>query len=172
VKTPIADADSPRLRYSPLETWRHIDRAVDRSELQPTSPPHSPTSETGDDARAQRRGGISVPRGSFDTTEIRWLGYSALPTRWTDWFTDHGTLGETEIRTDAYHLDGTADYGLKLRAGATLDAKTRHSMHRVVSLAGGLTGRIEEWSKWRRDGDALDEGATWLPVRKQVITRM
>jgi hypothetical protein len=119
-------------------------------------------------------GGSLALRASstFATTEVRWFVDGALPASLTAWFAT--TRTSIELRSDRYRIDGSADVGLKRRAGGPLEVKLRCESTGSVLLGRSRAGRIEEWRKFIDvDEQAVPVGsdAVWADVDKVVLTR-
>lgn len=114
-----------------------------------------------------------LPGVSVDlTTEVRWFFEGPLPADVRAWFTCC-SIGLTEQRCDAYHLDGRLDIGVKQRSQQTLEMKLRTRSPEPISLSGDVNGSVETWRRWS-PADALlslDNRAAWINVEKTVFKR-
>ena len=122
--------------------------------------------------RGERHG--SPRRGlppSHDTTELRWFTGGPPPSDVRTWF--RASPAASEERCDRYLLDQVADVGIKQRGGQTLELKVRRTVSTSIDLGHGLSGTLEDWSKWSPADDVVDipEHAQWVSVIKAVSKR-
>jgi hypothetical protein len=81
------------------------------------------------------------------TAELRWFFRQQPPGPVVDWFE---TVGPPRSRTDSYlALPGTDALGVKVRGGTTrFELKHRPAPASPLTLAGAVSGQLEEWQRW------------------------
>lgn len=107
------------------------------------------------------------------TTEVRWFFDGELPPDVHDWFTDGGTAGLGETRSDLYRIDRHADLGLKFRARTVLELKLRLGEPSPFVLDTRREGLLERWQRWSPADERvnLDEHSRWRAVDKVIVKR-
>jgi len=111
---------------------------------------------------------------SVETTELRWFADGSLPDDVISWFTQSGTVGAVELRTDTYRVGGRPDLGVKRRSGLTLELKRRLRIDEELALGTGLAGRTETWRKWSpaTSSELNGHDPPWVAVRKHIVKRL
>lgn len=121
-----------------------------------------------------QRAGLQAQGEPLDTAEVRWFADGALPRSFVEWFSDMGRSGVVETRSDIYRVGDAPDVGLKRRDYGPLELKIRRGSGGVLSIGGGVHGRIEEWRKTGAVESTRvrgDRDWQWSAVDKMVLTR-